>query len=132
MRGRGVNGWWGMVLDAPDPRALARFYAGILGWRIATDREDWATIHPGQGVAYLGFHLNPDYVPPTWPPAAGHQQMMAHLDLGVADLPAAVADALEAGARLAEYQPQDDVRVMLDPIGHPFCLYTDPDSAAED
>jgi len=22
-------------------------------------------------------------------------------------------------------QPQADVRVMLDPAGHPFCLYTD-------
>jgi hypothetical protein len=27
------------------------------------------------------------------------------------------------GARLADVQPQDDVRVMLDPAGHPFCLY---------
>jgi hypothetical protein len=23
------------------------------------------------------------------------------------------------------HQPQDDVRVMLDPAGHPFCLYVD-------
>lgn len=27
------------------------------------------------------------------------------------------------GARLHPVQPQDDVRVMLDPTGHPFCLY---------
>jgi hypothetical protein len=25
----------------------------------------------------------------------------------------------------AEHQPQADIRVMLDPAGHPFCLYTD-------
>jgi hypothetical protein len=25
---------------------------------------------------------------------------------------------------VADHQPQDDVRVMLDPAGHPFCLYT--------
>jgi len=25
---------------------------------------------------------------------------------------------------VAAFQPQDDVRVMLDPAGHPFCLYT--------
>ncbi|WP_169501813.1 VOC family protein [Kribbella catacumbae] len=30
-----------------------------------------------------------------------------------------------AGAELAAYQPQDNVRVMLDPDGHPFCLYLD-------
>jgi hypothetical protein len=29
------------------------------------------------------------------------------------------------GATLADYQPQDDVRVHLDPDGHPFCLYLD-------
>jgi catechol 2,3-dioxygenase-like lactoylglutathione lyase family enzyme len=29
----------------------------------------------------------------------------------------------EGGPTLAEYQPQDDVRVLLDPAGHPFCLY---------
>ena len=23
---------------------------------------------------------------------------------------------------LADFQPQDDVRVLLDPDGHPFCL----------
>jgi hypothetical protein len=27
------------------------------------------------------------------------------------------------GATLAQVQPQDDVRVLLDPDGHPFCLF---------
>jgi len=27
------------------------------------------------------------------------------------------------GAVLAESQPQDDVRVLFDPSGHPFCLF---------
>ena len=26
---------------------------------------------------------------------------------------------------LADFQPQADVRVVLDPAGHPFCLYLD-------
>ena len=51
--------------------------------------------------------------------------MMLHLDLEVPDLPAAVAGAVRAGAREADFQPQEDVRVMLDPAGHPFCLYID-------
>ncbi|MCW2765807.1 MAG: hypothetical protein JWO11_1766, partial [Nocardioides sp.] len=25
----------------------------------------------------------------------------------------------------ATYQPQGDVRVLLDPAGHPFCLFAD-------
>ena len=49
--------------------------------------------------------------------------MMLHLDFEVTDLPAAVAHAVELGAREAAFQPQDDVRVLLDPAGHPFCLY---------
>jgi hypothetical protein len=50
---------------------------------------------------------------------------MAHVDIAVGDLEGAVARALEVGARLASYQPQADVRVMLDPAGHPFCLFLD-------
>ena len=49
--------------------------------------------------------------------------MMAHLDIATDDLAGAVANAIECGATVAEYQPQDDVRVMLDPDGHPFCLF---------
>jgi Glyoxalase-like domain len=49
--------------------------------------------------------------------------MMMHLDIEVEDLDAAGAHAVAAGAVLAEYQPQDKVRVYLDPAGHPFCLW---------
>jgi hypothetical protein len=50
--------------------------------------------------------------------------MMLHLDFEVTDLDEAVARALALGAELPEHQPQEDVRVLLDPAGHPFCLYT--------
>ncbi len=113
------------MLDAPDAPALARFYARLLGWRIGKEEPGWATVAPPDGVAYLGFQTSPQYVPPVWPPADGQQQMMMHLDLEVADLDTAVARAIEAGATLAAYQPQDKVRVLLDPVGHPFCLYVD-------
>ena len=46
-----------------------------------------------------------------------------HLDIEVDDLDAAGARAVAAGATLAAFQPQDDVRVYLDPAGHPFCLF---------
>jgi hypothetical protein len=49
--------------------------------------------------------------------------MMVHLDIKVDDMEAAGAHALASGATLADYQPQDDVRVYLDPAGHPFCLF---------
>ena len=115
--------WWGVVLDTPDAPALARFYATLLGWKIDKEESDFAAVAPPDGVAYLAFQTSPEYVRPVWPPAEGSQQMMMHLDLEVHDLEAAVADALELGAELADFQPQDNVRVMLDPVGHPFCLY---------
>ena len=115
--------WWGVVLEAPDARALAHFYSALLGWPIdKADAQD-ATIAPEDGVAYLAFQTSPGYQPPAWPDREGAQQMMAHLDFEVSDLEAAVEHALELGARLAEWQPQPDVRVLLDPAGHPFCLY---------
>ena len=57
------------------------------------------------------------------PAGPGDQQMMMHLEIKVDDLPAAVAHAVAQGATLAGFQPQDDVRVCLDPAGHPFCLF---------
>jgi catechol 2,3-dioxygenase-like lactoylglutathione lyase family enzyme len=115
--------WWGVVLEAPDARALARFYSELLGWPIEKEGPEEAAIAPEDGVAYLAFQTSPGYVPPVWPEREGAQQMMAHLDFEVSDLDAAVAHAVELGARLADYQPQNDVRVLLDPAGHPFCLY---------
>lgn len=47
-------------------------------------------------------------------------------DIAVDDLDAAVGWAVDAGAALAETQPQEDVRVLLDPDGHPFCLFKAP------
>lgn len=49
--------------------------------------------------------------------------MMMHLDVAVDDLESASSYAGSLGATLADYQPQDDVRVYLDPAGHPFCLF---------
>ena len=120
--------WWGVALDAPDARELARFYATLLGWEIAGEEPTWATIGPTDGVAYLAFQFSPGYQRPVWPSADGAQQMMMHLDFQVDDLDAAVAHAVDLGAQEAERQPQDDVRVLLDPVGHPFCLYVDAES----
>ena len=73
------------------------------------------------------FQLADGYVPPTWPPATGEQRTMMHLDIQVDDLDAATVDAVALGARVAEFQPQANVRVLLDPAGHPVCLCLDED-----
>ena len=50
---------------------------------------------------------------------------MMHFDFQVGDLESAVADALVLGATPAPGQPNENVRVLLDPAGHPFCLCLD-------
>ena len=120
-----LTGWWGTVLDSPDPPALARFYANLLEWELKTDEPGWATVKAPDAKVYLGFHGNDRYVRPVWPSVEGEQQQMLHLDFGVDDLAGAVERAIGLGATVADFQPQDDVRVMLDPDGHPFCLYVD-------
>jgi predicted enzyme related to lactoylglutathione lyase len=112
------------VLDAPDPGALAAFYGQLLGWPVRQREPDWVTVRPPGGGAGLSFQTEAAYTRPTWPAGPGDQQMMVHLDIEVDDLETAGAHAVAAGAVLAEYQPQEHVRVYLDPAGHPFCLWT--------
>jgi Glyoxalase-like domain len=89
----------------------------------APPEDGWAILRPPAGGAGLSFQYEPDYVAPSWPSMHGEQQMQVHLDIAVEDLDEGVAWACEAGAVLASHQPQEHVRVMLDPDGHPFCLF---------
>jgi catechol 2,3-dioxygenase-like lactoylglutathione lyase family enzyme len=113
----------GTVLESPNAQKLADFYRRLLGWRTVEDEPDWVMLAAPGGGAGLSFQTERHYARPVWPAEPDHQQMMAHLDIQVDDLDAAVAHALAAGATLAEYQPQEHVRVCLDPAGHPFCLF---------
>jgi catechol-2,3-dioxygenase len=112
-----------IVLDAPDVHALGEFYRRLLGWPVTSGDDDptWLRLAPaGTGIA---IQLEPSYDAPVWPSDTTHQQMQLHLDFKVADLAAASEHAERCGAQLAGFQPQDDVRVYLDPVGHPFCLF---------
>jgi catechol 2,3-dioxygenase-like lactoylglutathione lyase family enzyme len=113
----------GVVLGSPDPQALATFYQRLLGWERTQDEPLWVTIRPPGGGCGLSFQQEKEHVAPVWPAGPGDQQMQVHLDIEVDDLAAAVEIATGAGARLAEFQPQHDVRVLLDPAGHPFCFW---------
>lgn len=112
------------MVEAPDPRAVGRFYAALRGWTVFREDDTECVLDLGEGVGYVAVHrADEGYEPPVWPAEPGRPRMMLHLDFEVTDLDAEVARALALGARLAEHQPQDDVRVLLDPAGHPFCLY---------
>ena len=112
-----------VVLDCPDAHELADFYGQLLGWPVTLSEPDWVLMRDPNGGTGLSFQSEADYRPPVWPEQPGEQQKMLHLDFRVDDLDEAGAHALSAGARMADFQPQDDVRVYFDPAGHPFCLF---------
>ena len=111
------------TISSPNAHALARFYEQLLGWIRVDDSEGWVRIRPPSGGAGLSFHHEAHYVAPAWPSEPGGQLAMSHLDIAVENLEAGVAWAVEVGATLSRSQPQAHVRVMLDPDGHPFCLF---------
>lgn len=139
-------------ISTPAPRELAAFYARLLGVQVAVSEgprdgepaeAGWAQIGPAEGrlAMTLNFEWDEHYRPPVWPtpipshlgwpsaagavlPGPAPQQVMAHLDLWVDDLAEAADWAVECGATEHPHQPQSAVRVMLDPHGHPFCLFT--------
>jgi catechol 2,3-dioxygenase-like lactoylglutathione lyase family enzyme len=111
------------VLNTTDPHRLATFYQDLLGWTRVADEPDWVKIEPVGGGTGLSFQPESIYERPTWPAAPGEQQMMMHLDIASSDVEGDVARAQELGASLAPHQPQEGVWVMLDPDGHPFCIF---------
>jgi catechol 2,3-dioxygenase-like lactoylglutathione lyase family enzyme len=121
-----------ITIGTDDPHGLAEFYRELLGWRVTgddpPDGEDpgWAQLKPPAGGApgpTLNFEGERRFRRPVWPSAADGQNATQHLDILVEDLTEATAWAVSVGAVLADVQPQDDVRVLLDPSGHPFCLF---------
>jgi hypothetical protein len=123
----------GPVLDAADAVALAKFYERLPGWTMTECEgprsgyppgDGWARLRSPSGDSKIEIQWEQLYTPPTWPPVPGEPQMMVHLDIAVEDLDAGVAWALDAGATVAEHQPQqgDNHVIMLDPAGHPFCM----------
>lgn len=133
----GVPVKWGTVcIDCGNADELAEFYSKLLGWQIGYRNTNdpggegeagWVTLETPPGAMGLCFQGADWYEPPIWPEQPGAQAKMMHFEIGVTDLVAAIAHAVEAGARVAPHQPNDrdpdTLRVMLDPAGHPFCLF---------
>ncbi len=107
-----------LVIDCPDPGALAAFYGAMLDWKIELS-PGWAEVRADYGQC-ICFQQVEDYAAPQWPTQRAPQQM--HLDVIVDDLDAGEEAVLALGATKPEHQPGTTFRVFLDPAGHPFCL----------
>jgi hypothetical protein len=123
----GVIGWIReIVLDAPDPWGLARFWAGLLGGTPVEWYPGWVTLEPpphGQRLSFQGTgadHSTARGAPP-----------IVHFDVLVSDLATAHQRVVAAGATFTgeHISPRSRPdgqrvpwRVYRDPAGHPFCL----------
>jgi predicted enzyme related to lactoylglutathione lyase len=119
--------WWGPAVEAPDPAVLGRFYAELLDWPVVHEEPGTTVLAALPGPSFLVFQQAEGFRAPVWPPVDGQQRTMMHLDFQVGDLDTAVAEAVSLGATVAAAQPQEHVRVLLDPAGHPFCLCLEVD-----
>ncbi|MGH3446393.1 MAG: VOC family protein [Nocardioidaceae bacterium] len=109
-----------LIIDCPDPSALAAFYSELIGQPVTYESDDFVVVAGNDQTSGIAFQLAPDHQPPRWPEPSHPQQM--HLDVMVDDVGDAGPRAVALGAR-----PLDEQRgVYADPAGHPFCLIPRP------
>jgi catechol 2,3-dioxygenase-like lactoylglutathione lyase family enzyme len=108
-----------VVLDCPDPDALAAFYSALLGLPVTYRDTDWVVVAASDTSSGLAFQRAPNHVRPTWPGPAVPQQI--HLDVMVEDTVAAGPRVIALGATKLDGQD-----VYADLAGHPFCLIQRP------
>ena len=113
----------GIVIDCPEPRALAPFYEALLGAARAEDSVEWVTLTAGPGHLTISLQRSDRYQAPDWRSGKPPQQL--HLDVLVDDLDAAEREVLALGGSLLDGSDKPiGYRVYADPVGHPFCLVT--------
>ncbi len=114
-----IGRWHGLVIDCPEPGALAAFYQKLLGMQRVQDEGTFVVIGDAADRPGVAFQQIPDLRMPQWGDPDRPQQM--HLDVRVDDLDEAEERVLGLGARRLP-GGGERFRVYADPAGHPFCL----------
>jgi hypothetical protein len=117
----GVDYW----VDGDGGR-LAGLYGDFLGLHLI-DIGYKKLVHDDERLPVIGFEYSPDDARPGWRDPERPQQM--HLDIVVGDLELAEEIAQRWGA--TRLQDMGHFRTYADAIGHPFCVYVDPDSSEQ-
>jgi catechol 2,3-dioxygenase-like lactoylglutathione lyase family enzyme len=103
-----------LTLDTHDPQGMARFYGGLLGWEVTTDRGVPALVGPSE----VGFGLRFAHAPyEKWGPNQMHPDLLAS---SLEEQAAVVDRALALGARHLDIGqgPDADNVVLADPEGN--------------
>ena len=134
MRGRESQGpetdrwerkdWWGIYLEAPDPHVLLAFWSAILDKPIHSEDEEGGALDFVEGVAYLAVQKADVYEPPVWPPSPGARACSCTSRSRSRTWRPRSSTRSSWARRWRSASPRTTCACMLDPAGHPFCLYT--------
>lgn len=116
-----------------DKNELAHFYERLLNGKITwknppapgeKDGSGWTHLdtETDAGMFRINFEHDEHWQPPVWPSEPGKNNMTQHVCIFVYDLAEAEEFARDCGATLDPHQNDENIRVMRDPHGHPFCL----------
>ncbi|MBN6040531.1 VOC family protein [Amycolatopsis sp. 195334CR] len=105
-----------LCVDAHEPRALARFWAGLLDWEPA---GDGTTLLPRDDT---GFRLR--FLPSREPKTTQNQMHFDLTSTSLDDQRTTVARALALGGRHIDIgqRPEEEHVVLADPEGNEFCV----------
>ena len=135
------------VFDTPDPRRAAEFWRQLMGLVYRPGDEppppgdddaqwrEWLCLRRQDGTPLLAFQHVSDLARPTWPDQRVPQQL--NLDLEVCDvqeLQEVHETVLGLGGALIldrTDDPEEPLRVLADPDGHPFCVIATGDRGAD-
>ena len=110
-----------LIVDCPDPEALAEFWSQLLGLPVTYRSADFVVVSRDEQTSGLAFQLDESNAPPAELAGPRRSRQQMHLDVMVDDLAAADAAVTALGAR-----PMGGDHVYADPAGHPFCLIRRP------
>jgi predicted enzyme related to lactoylglutathione lyase len=107
-----ITGIAALAIDCADAPALAGFWQQLLGGEVAVDEDGDAELNGGP--VRLDFLQVPE---------AKSVKNRLHLDLRSDDYDAAVRQAIDAGASLADdVYDGPEFQVLRDPEGNEFCI----------
>ncbi|HET9870965.1 MAG TPA: VOC family protein [Propionibacteriaceae bacterium] len=118
--------WIGAItIDCSDAEVLRRFYSEALEGGVVPAHPQALRV----GELMLVFRELEGWVPPIWP--GGNMQMHFEVLVPVGELERQAERLVSLGAQKSSHQDPNDpgLIVFLDPAGHPFCLFEDPEGA---
>ena len=116
-----------LTVDCDDARVMVQFYKDAFGGSADPDFPHLDCVRV-DGLLFLFRELD-GWTRPTWPGA----YMQMHLEVYVEDLQQAEARLIARGASkpIAQDAADPGLVVLVDPAGHPFCIFERPTPTPE-